>query len=149
MDSFILGHCPLQGQVAMLTGPKTVSKLHTSPPVGESGIHCSLMVTTVGVLPSTPHELILLQSDPVTTHNRHLSPDAPFVKLLGQESVSHTNQKKPFEQLANVTLLEGGSMALSSCSPSVTSGQRKTEWDFELEKNCRKRDKGKKKPSAF
>jgi hypothetical protein len=48
--------------------------------------------------------------------------------------VSHTNQKKPFKQLAGVTLLEGGGMALSSCIPSVTSGQRKQEWDFELKK---------------
>lgn len=33
-------------------------------------------------------------ANPVTTHNRHLPPDAPFVKLLGEDSVSHTNQKK-------------------------------------------------------
>lgn len=92
------------------------------------------MITTVRVLPSTSHKLILLEANPVTTQNRHLPPDAPLVKLLGQESVSHTKQKKPSEQVAGVTLLEGGSMALSSLSPSATSGQRKTKWDFEFKK---------------
>lgn len=51
--------------------------------------------------------------------------------------MSHANQKKPFKQLAGVTLLEGSGMALSSCSPSATTGQRKQEWDFELKKLLR------------
>lgn len=136
LASFILGCYPIQGQVTMLTGPKKkkkkVGKLHTSPPIWQT--HYSLMITTAGALPSTSHKLILLESNPVTTQNRHLPPDAPFVKLLGQESGSHTNQKKPFKQLAGVTLLERDSLALSSCSPSATSGRRKREWDFELKK---------------